>query len=60
MDRAGLSASVSITGPAARREFAPARANGGFRHRGRSPAAEIGFKEANANHIPNTNPKIIS
>jgi hypothetical protein len=59
-DPAGLSASVRIARAAARREFAPAAAN---RLSPSGPPAQpvaIGFKKANANHVPYTNPEITS
>jgi hypothetical protein len=58
-DLARLPASVHITRLAARREFAP-----GTIEKCLSPpgplARPIGFKKANANHVPNTNPEFTS
>jgi hypothetical protein len=59
MDPAGLPASVSIARPAARREFAPGSSE--WRLSPSGPPAQpvaIGFKKANANHVPYTNPEI--
>jgi hypothetical protein len=61
MDLAGLPARAYVARPAARRESAP-----GTGERRLSPSrplaqpAAIGFKKANANHVPYTNPEITS
>jgi hypothetical protein len=60
-DPAGLSASVRIARAAARREFAPGSRE--WRLSPSGPPAQpvaIGFKKANANHVPYTNPEITS
>jgi hypothetical protein len=61
MDLAGLPASVRIARAAARREFASGSSE--WRLSPSGPPAQpvaIGFKKANANHVPNTNPEITS
>jgi hypothetical protein len=61
MDLAGLAASLYTTGLAARREFAPG--TGEWRLSPSGPLAQpvaVGFKKANANHVPNSNPEITS
>jgi len=61
MDPAGLPASVYIMRPAGRREFAPG--TGEWRLSSSGPLAQpaaIGFKKANANHVPYSNPEITS
>jgi hypothetical protein len=61
MDLAGLPASAYITRLAARRMRPPG--TGDWRLSPSGPLAQpiaIGFKKANANHVPYTNPEFIS